>query len=194
MEKKLLASTIRQFTALDDSELDDVLSYFQPHIFEKGDFLVKAGQVCDRVAFVHSGLLRTWYEVEGEEVTHWISDAGYFDTSLSSFSFQTPSRWNIQAITTCELYTLDCKSHRILLEKYLPWMKFESQLLIYSYLGLEDRMFSQLHQTAEERYEKLLVTRRHLVQQAPLQYLASMLGMKPETLSRLRKKLTENIS
>lgn len=192
--KSALAIAIRKFTALNGNELEDILSYFEPVTYQKGDFLVKAGQVCDKVAFVETGLLRTWYEVDGIEVTHWISDAGYFDTSLSSFSFQTPSRWNIQAISTCQIFTLDCKSHQQLLKKYLPWMKFESQLLIYSYLGLEDRMFSQLHQTAEERYEKLLSTRRHLVQQAPLQYLASMLGMKPETLSRLRKKLTHTVS
>jgi CRP/FNR family transcriptional regulator, anaerobic regulatory protein len=190
----ILSQTLRQFIAIDDDALQDVLSYFKPIHLAKGDYMVKAGQVCTQVAFVNDGLLRTWYEVNDTEITHWISDKGFFDTALSSFSYKTPSRWNIQAITDCELLVLDCDDHRMLMTKYPEWRIFESQLLIYSYLGLEERMFSQLHHTAEQRYEKLLTDRRQLVLHAPLQYLASMLGMKPETLSRLRKKLTERVS
>lgn len=184
-----LAQTLRQYIAIDDDTLHDVLLYFKPVQLAKGDYLVKAGQVCTQVAFVNEGLLRTWHEVNDTEITHWISDEGFFDTSLSSFSYKTPSRWNLQAITDCELLVLDCDDHRTLLQKHTIWRIFESQLLINSYLGLEERMFSQLHHTAEERYEKLLTDRRQLVLRAPLQYLASMLGMKPETLSRLRKKI-----
>lgn len=189
-----LQQAIRRFIALDEESVQDIASYFKPLHLSKGVFWVKAGQICTQVGWVKEGLLRTWYEIDGEEITHWISEEGYFDTSLSSFSFKTPSRWNLQAITDCELLVLDCDDHRELLNKYTQWRIFESQLLIFSYLGLEERMFSQLHQTAEERYEKLLVERPELAARAPLQHLASMLGMKPETLSRLRKKQTTRIS
>lgn len=189
-----LQQAIRRFIALDEESLQDIASYFKPLHLPKGTFWVKAGQVSTQVGWVKEGLLRTWYEIDEEEITHWISEEGYFDTSLSSFSFKTPSRWNLQAITDCELLVLDCDDHRELLKKYTQWRIFESQLLIFSYLGLEERMFSQLHQTAEERYEKLLIERPELAARAPLQHLASMLGMKPETLSRLRKKQTTRIS
>jgi CRP/FNR family transcriptional regulator, anaerobic regulatory protein len=189
-----LQQAIRRFIALDEESLQDIASCFKPLHLAKGTYWLKAGQICTQVGWVKEGLLRTWYEVDGEEITHWISEEGYFDTSLSSFSFKTPSRWNLQAITDCELLVLDCDDHRQLLNKYTQWRIFESQLLIFSYLGLEERMFSQLHQTAEERYEKLLAERPALAARAPLQHLASMLGMKPETLSRLRKKQTTRIS
>lgn len=189
-----LQQAIRRFIALDEESLQDIASCFKPLHLAKGTYWLKAGQICTQVGWVKEGLLRTWYEVDGEEITHWISEEGYFDTSLSSFSFKTPSRWNLQAITDCELLVLDCDDHRELLHKYTQWRIFESQLLIFSYLGLEERIFSQLHQTAEERYEKLLVERPGLAARAPLQHLASMLGMKPETLSRLRKKQTTRIS
>lgn len=189
-----LQQAIRRFIALDEESLQDIASCFKPLHLPKGTFWVKAGQVSTQVGWVKEGLLRTWYEIDEEEITHWISEEGYFDTSLSSFSFKTPSRWNLQAITDCELLVLDCDDHRELLKKYTQWRIFESQLLIFSYLGLEERMFSQLHQTAEERYEKLLIERPELAARAPLQHLASMLGMKPETLSRLRKKQITRIS
>ncbi|MGV3596309.1 MAG: Crp/Fnr family transcriptional regulator [Bacteroidota bacterium] len=189
-----LQQAIRRFIALDEESLQDIASCFKPLHLTKGTYWLKAGQICTQVGWVKEGLLRTWYKVDGEEITHWISEEGYFDTSLSSFSFKTPSRWNLQAITDCELLVLDCDDHRELLHKYTQWRIFESQLLIFSYLGLEERMFSQLHQTAEERYEKLLIERPELAARAPLQHLASMLGMKPETLSRLRKKQTTRIS
>lgn len=192
--KQSLVQAIRQFVALEENELQEILSYFKPLQLSKGEFWVKAGHVCTQIGFVNQGLLRTWYEVDGEEITHWISDEGYFDTALSSFSFKTPSRWNLQAITDCELYVLDCDDHRMILQQYPQWRVFESQLLVYSYLGIEERMFSQLHNTAEERYEKLLAERPQLTLRAPQQYLASMLGMKPETLSRLRKKQAQRIS
>ncbi len=189
-----LQHSIRRLIALDEEELKDIASYFKPVQLSKGTFWVKAGQVCTQVGYISNGLLRTWYEVNGEEITHWISEEGYFDTSLSSFSFKTPSRWNLQAVTDCTLWVIDCDEHRLLLNKYPQWRIFESQLLIHTYLGLEERMFSQLHNTAEERYEKLLAERPALAARAPLQYLASMLGIKPETLSRLRKKQTTHIS
>lgn len=189
--KQALSHTIRQLIAIDDEALQDIVSHFRPQHLAKGEYFVKAGHVCAQIGFVTNGLLRTWYEVNGEEITHWISDEGYFDTSLSSFTHGTPSRWNLQAVTDCDLLVLDCDTHRQLLHQYPQWRIFESQLLIYSYLGLEERMFSQLHHTAEERYEKLMAERPQLLARAPLQYLASMLGIKPETLSRLRKKQAE---
>lgn len=189
-----LAQTLRQYIAIDDDTLHDVLLYFKPLHLAKGDFWVKSGQICTQLAYVSKGLLRTWYTAKEQEVTHWISDEGYFDTALSSFTYKTPSRWNLQAITDCELFVIECDAHQHLMAKYAAWMAFENHALVYAYLGLEERMFSHLYMTAQERYDKLLTDRRQLVLRAPLQYLASMLGMKPETLSRLRKKLTERNS
>ncbi len=189
-----LTQTLRQYIAIDDDTLNDILSYFKPLHLAKGDYLVKSEQICTQLAYVNNGLLRTWYTAKEQEVTHWISDEGYFDTALSSFTYKTPSRWNLQAITDCELFVIECDAHQHLMAKYAAWMAFENHALVYAYLGLEERMFSHLYMTAQERYDKLLTERPALIQKAPQQYLASMLGITPETLSRLRKKQTERIS
>jgi CRP-like cAMP-binding protein len=192
--KQALANCIRQYIAVDNEQLEDMLAQYHSLPLAKGEYWVKAGQICTQMCFVNDGLLRTWYEVDGQDITHWISDEGYFDTSLKSFIYDAPSRWNLQALTDCELLVIDKTRHEYLMKTYPQWVVFENHALIQAYLGIEDRMFAHLYMTAEERYEKLLTERPTLMQRTPQQYIASFLGIKPETLSRLRKKQASNIS
>ncbi|MEM8969661.1 MAG: cyclic nucleotide-binding protein, partial [Bacteroidota bacterium] len=74
------------------------------------------------------------------------------------------------------------------------WLEFDNLLLAHSFALLEQSMFAQLHTTAQQRYEKLMQDDPTLFNQVPLQYIASMLGITPETLSRLRNNSTQPIS
>jgi len=107
---------------------------------------------------------------------------------LYSFNFKQRARWNIQALTDCKLYTID-KENYALLNSIVPnWVEMEKQFLASCFVTLEDRVFNHLSLNAEERYDKLFEHNKELFNQVPLQYIASMLGMSPETFSRIRKK------
>ena len=107
---------------------------------------------------------------------------------LSSFMFSLPARWNIQALTECEIYIIDSKDYRRIGQIISSWTELEKLFIAKCFTVLEDRIVTHLSMTAEERYAQLFNINKDLFNQVPLQYLASMLGMTPETLSRLRKK------
>ncbi len=107
---------------------------------------------------------------------------------LSSFVFQQTARWNIQALTDCELYAIDRKDYQKISQVIPRWTELEKLFIAKCFTVLEDRILQHLSMTAEERYNQLFNFNKELFNQVPLQYLASMLGMTPETLSRLRKK------
>lgn len=185
MEK--LISCISNKVSLNKSSIDTITSVFEPLQISKGDFFLKSGKICKHMAFIESGYLRMYDIVEGKEITLWIGSSGNFITSLSSFVFETNNNWNIQAITDCKLYTINRENHFKLNKTEPKWLEFDNLLLANSFALLENKMFSQLHTTAKQRFENLLNNEPELFNNVPLQYIASMLGITPESLSRLRK-------
>lgn len=183
-----LEQYIQSYFQVDENKLAEIASSFYPQRIDKGNFLLKQGRICSQLSFVSSGLVRIFTVVEEKEVTQWISTAGYFVTDLASFVFNTPARWNIQALTDCTLYTIDKDIYNKLGTAIPEWHKLEKLFIAKCFVMLEDRVCRHLYMTAEERYQQLQELMPELFNQVPLQYLASMLGMSPETLSRLRKK------
>ncbi|MDF4203271.1 Crp/Fnr family transcriptional regulator [Maribacter sp. SA7] len=182
-----LKNCILSHVAIENSSMENILNVFTPLKVTKGEFFLKSGKICRQMAFIASGHMRMYDIVDGKEITFWIGSQGKFITSLSSFIFETSNNWNIQAITDCELYTIN-REHHFKLNKTEPkWLEFDNILLANSFALLEQSMFSQLHTTAKQRYNKLLEEEPELFKYVPLQYIASMLGITPESLSRLRK-------
>ena len=132
--------------------------------------------------------MRIYVDIDAKEITQWISSEGNFITDLSSFTFNTPARWTIQALTDTQLYTIQKEDYNKLGELIPEWHQIEKLFIAKCFTILEDRVFSHLSMTAEERYNLFFEQNRELFNQVPLQYIASMLGMTPETFSRIRKK------
>lgn len=176
------------FGVVSNDDLKTIVSLFKLTTIKKGDFLLKFGKRCDKLSFVQSGFLRMFVITENKEVTQWISTKGYFSTDLSSFVFETPSRWTIQALIDTELYTITKEDYKKIGDLVPKWTEIEKLFLVRCFTILEDRIFSHLSMTAEERYNFFFENNREIFNQVPLQYIASMLGMTPETFSRIRKK------
>lgn len=102
--------------------------------------------------------------------------------------FETPARWTIQALTEATLYTINREDY-IKIGNLVPqWHELEKFFIAKCFTILEERIFSHLSMSAEERYHFFFENNKELFNQVPLQYIASMLGMTPETFSRIRKK------
>lgn len=183
-----LEKYIYTYFGVNKDNLAEISSFFKPVTLKKGDYFLKTGRHSDRLGFVQTGILREFVFIQDKEVTKWISTKGYFVLDLSSFVFQQTARWNIQALTECELYVIDSKEYKKIGQVIPRWTELEKLFIAKCFTVLEDRILQHLSMTAEERYNQLFNFNKELFNQVPLQYLASMLGMTPETLSRLRKK------
>ncbi len=165
-----------------------ISSFFKPHTIKKGGYFLKMGEQCQQMSFVQSGFMRVFADLPDKEVTQWVSSKGYFITELSSFIFGSPSRFHIQALTDTEMYTIDKENYNHISDHVAQWPLLEKLFIVRCFTIMEDRIFSHLSMSAEERYHYFFNQNKELFNQVPLQYLASMLGMTPETFSRVRKK------
>ena len=168
-------------------KLDKLAELFTETQITKGDYFSKQNSKCNQLSFIKSGNLRVYANIDGKEITQWISSKDEFITDLSSFMFDNPSRWNIQALSDCKLYTINQSNYKKINDLIPEWSQIEKLFLIKCFSIIEARVFSFLSMSAEERYNHLFESNKTLFNQVPLHYLASMLGMTPETLSRIRK-------
>mgnify|MGYP002635530922 FL=1 len=183
-----LEKYIHTYFSVNKDDLAKISSFFKPVTLKKGEYFLKTGRHSDRLGFVQTGIIREFIFIDDKEITKWISTKGYFVVDLSSFMFKIPARWNIQALTDCELYIINNKDYQRLGQEIPRWMELEKLFIAKCFTVLEDRIITHLSMTAEERYNQLFNFNASLFNQVPLQYLASMLGITPETLSRIRKK------
>ena len=183
-----LENHIQTHFGFSQDDLGKISNFFRPLTLRKGDFYLRSGAYSNRLGFVQSGIVREFLIVGDREVTKWISTKGYFVVDLSSFIFHQPARWNLQALTDCELYVIDRSNYEQIGNVVPRWHELEKLFIAKCFTVLEERVVAHLSLTAEERYQQLFNFNKELFNLVPLQYLASMLGMTPETLSRIRKK------
>lgn len=176
------------FKVLHPEPLKQISSLFKPAILKKGDYFLKEGEVCDQLCFIQSGLLRVFASTDGKEITQWIATKGYFGTDLPSFFFKQSSRWTIQALSDTEIYFITNNDYSKITNIVPTWNELEKNFIIQCFTYMEDRIFSHLSMSAEERYNSFFENNKELFNQVPLQYIASILGMAPETFSRIRRK------
>jgi len=182
-----LAQYLRTYMNVADEDMEALVAYFHPTELKKGDYFFKQGRVCDKLSFQRSGLVRLFSVHDDREVTTWICSKGSMMTDLNGLICDAPARCSAQALTHCELYTIEKKDYKLLPVVVPAWPALERVLMARCFDFMEVRVFSLLSMTGEERYQYLQSQNPDLFNQVPLKYLASMMGMTPESLSRIRK-------
>lgn len=179
------------FGKLTDQELSMIGAYFQEEKLQKNDFFTESDKVCDKLSIVKSGILRVYAWSDGKEITQWISTEDYLITEVMGFFFDQPNRWTIQAFSDTVLMTITKTNYQKLCQEFPNWNALEKRLLVKCFAMMEDRIFSHLSMSAEERYNLYFEQHKALFNQVPLQYIASVLGMTAETFSRIRRRKTK---
>lgn len=171
-------------------DLSVIASFFKPEALKKGDHYLLSGEVCNKLSFVQSGFIRLYAVVDDKEVTQWLGSKGAFMGDMASLTFDIPSRWNIRALTDIELYTIQKAQYDNIYEHVPRWAEIEKHFIVNCFTTMESRIYSFLSMSAEERYSAFFHQNKELFNQVPLHFIASMLGMTPETFSRIRKKIS----
>ena len=157
----------------------------------KGDFLLRQAEVCNKIYFVEKGLLRA-YKVDdgGKERINQFAPENWFITDRSSILFNLPSEYFIDAMENSELIVID---NEFLIEASnisVRFREYNKNLLHNHIRQLQKRIDSLLGLNAEKRYLYFVETYYNLTLRVPQWMIASYLGISPETLSRVRKKLS----
>lgn len=153
---------------------------------EKGELLLKEGEVARHIVIVGKGMLRQFYYKNGKDLTEHFSYEGCIVICIESTLKQQPTRLMIEALEDSIVYFLPYEKFLLLTETSWELNMFYRKILEFSLIVSQVKADSWRFETARERYNNLLKTDPEVVKRAPLSHIASYLLMTPETLSRVR--------
>ncbi|WP_442592025.1 Crp/Fnr family transcriptional regulator [Pedobacter sp. AW31-3R] len=159
----------------------------------KKSYMLRAGEVCNFEGFVNKGCLRKYYiDENGQEVIIQFAIEQMWISDIPSFSSQQPGNIYIEALEDCELVYLTPQTKEELL-KQVPQFERFYRILVERYLNvLQNRLYFSLSKTAQDKYIDFLEHYPTIPQRVPQHYIASYLGMSPEFLSKLRKRMIKD--
>ena len=188
----LLYSHIKKRINLSQKELNLCSEFFAPKKIKKRQFLLQEGDVCKHLAFVNAGCLRDYtVDHKGEEHVIQFAIKDWWISDLNSFLSGLSSTHNIDAMEDSEVLMLEREARDTLLETVPKMERFFRLLLESNYLATHRRINYTLTASAEERYLAFIKIYPALVEQVPQQHIASYLGITPQSLSRIRKELSQ---
>ena len=183
-----LLNTIRYFIPLSTSDEEIVRRLFHKKVFKKGEHLLQAGNVCRYVTFIETGLVRYYFNSDGEERTNYFNKEGEFVCVYTSFLPQTPSDINIQALEDTTIFVISFNDIQELYTEVEHGERFGRLAVEQVYLNAINQIGSLYTDPPEVRYAKFLSNFRDIAQRIPQYYIASYVGIKPQSLSRIRKR------
>jgi CRP-like cAMP-binding protein len=170
-------------------DIDNLYASFIPISATRNTILDEQDKIPTYLYFINSGFMRLFYHNEnGEEQTTFLCSQNGFIASFSSLINQTKATENVACITDCELLKISHIEAKQLVEKSEFFKNFFLSMFEKSISSATLRANDLTFLNAEQRYQKMIVQQPHFIQNIPLQYIASYLGIKPQSLSRIRKQ------
>jgi len=186
----MMLNYLQSFNILSPVEIENFMAGAEARILKKGTFFITENKTCAEVAFIKSGILRSYYtSSDAEEFTYCLTFPNQFMTAYSSFITGDPTVENIQAMSDVELLIIRKNVIDRLAETSINGLKLLKTIAEQQYLQLEKRVFMYQKDGAKERYLELFRTQPDYIKQIPVKHLASFLGITPRHLSRLRKEI-----
>lgn len=197
MKYKKLQDFLFKYVQLNNLEWFFCEQFLQISTYQKGEIIHFAGDVCNKLIYVNSGILRSYIlDGNGNDYTWEIcfndenaKVPNLFVIDYDSFTTKTPSQFSIEVLEDCELLWI---SHDILQKLYTFNKKYErlGRLLVEDgYVYAQRRVIDMTINTATERYETFARLHGHIVHKIPQYHIASYLKMTPQHLSAIKQKL-----
>jgi CRP-like cAMP-binding protein len=171
-------------------EIDNIRNSFISISAKRNSVLEEQDKIPQYLYFINSGFMRLfYYDDNGEEQTTFLCSETGFIASFSSLINQTKATENVECITDCELLKISYVAAKQLVEKSEIFKNFFLVMFEKSISSATLRANDLATLNAEQRYQKMIAQQPNFIQNIPLQYIASYLGIKPQSLSRIRKQV-----
>ena len=154
--------------------------------FKKGEIINQSGTLCNKLMIISKGMVRGYFTHEGREITTWISFDMEMFTSISGFFKNEPAIETIQALEDTVVDYMEYEDIHKCLTAFKESAVINRVLMEEYYISAENRAFMARIPLAKDRYAFYLKnTKEEFVNRIPKKYLASLLNMQPETLTRI---------
>lgn len=176
---------------LTKEECDAIAATMDIREFKKGTVLLKEGEISAAAYFVIEGCVRQYYIVDGEEKTNYFFTEEQWVVSITSMTNQAPANHYLACCIDSILVVGTREKEEGLYKKYPKLETVSRKVMEKVFAEQQEIMSSYVTDTPEQRYLKLLKSRPDLFQKIPQYQLASYIGVKPESLSRIRKRILQ---
>jgi CRP/FNR family transcriptional regulator, anaerobic regulatory protein len=189
MTTKIL-QVIKSIVSLTEVEEQAFMDILEVKLLGKKEYLLKQGEICNKITFINNGCLRAFYNVDGIEntVQFFFGDSWY--TDYASFLTGNPAVENMQALEPTEVVQFKKADLYKYYELYPVFERVGRVMAENAFLSISKLNQMLTNEEPEERYLNLLKQRPEVVERIPQHYIASYLGIQPESLSRIRKRIT----
>lgn len=174
---------------LTDSELQLIDTYFEAKELKKKDFLLQEGKVCNFIGFIAEGIIRHFHMKVGMEKTCEISFENSWVTDFQSFTNNTPCIMNLQAMEYSSVFIIKKENLYKLYKECNKYETFGRLMAEQVAQRATEIAMSLSSDKPEERFKNLLKKQPDLFQRIPQKYIANFLGISPESLSRIQKRI-----
>ncbi len=185
-----LVEYINQFGSIDNQTNEKLLNYLKLEQLQKDEYFLEAGRYCNRIGFIKKGVFRIFFiDKDGNEITRYFLSEKQFIVDLSAYNNKTLASDNIQSLTESEIIVLDRMSMDTIPTFFKEWNNILHKITENALLEKMHHRSNLVNQDATAKYVEFLKLHPNLVNRIPLGYLASYLGIKQQSLSRIRKKI-----
>lgn len=186
-----LVKSIQEKVSVKPADLESIKRFFMPKKIRKRQYLLNAGDVCQYITFVEKGLLRS-FTIDDRAHEHVMQFAaeGWWISDINSLLTGEEAVYNIEALEDSELFLLSNGAMDDMMQQFPAMERYFRLLMQRNNISLQRRIISSLSYSAEQKYTKLMAELPDIISRAPQQYIASYLGITPETLSRIRRQVS----
>ncbi|MBK9566037.1 MAG: Crp/Fnr family transcriptional regulator [Saprospiraceae bacterium] len=179
---------VEQITPLSEQEKELIGKYFTPHTIKKGEIYQAEGEIPQYLNFVIDGLLRKFiYNEDGDDITLEFSLTPGVFNSYDEFIGQKPVNEYMQALKDCTLMRMHHRDFEVLLNKSEAVKSFTIKIMQIMIKNAQDRVYDMAYRSAAERYQKFIERNIFSTNAIPLMHISTYLGIRPQSLSRLRR-------
>ena len=189
-----LTSLLEVLVKLEETEKEMIRSAFKPVHMKKNEFFLESGKVNKHIGFICKGLVRYFVYKEGEERTFEFTQENEFIADYQSFNSKKTSIQNIQAIEDSDLLIIDHPAVQDIFRHSKNGNLLGRLILEHRFDVMVNQLLAIYMQDHEERYRKFLKEYADLHERIPQYMIASFVGVQPQSLSRIRRRVLKSIS
>lgn len=187
--KELLIAKIEEYISLSDADIQIINSLFKQKEYRVNQIIHQEGLMCNKLWFIAKGLVRYTSNINGEDRNFIFRNEGNFIGDIESFIKRTPSTKSIVTLEDCVIYAISKNDLQIFYQKVTHGERFGRLLVENIFAAAVNHLVSFYTESPEQRYTKLIKQNKDFIQRIPQYHIASFLGIKPQSLCRIKKRL-----
>lgn len=187
---RMLGNNISRFVSLTAEEVQGFSRYFYPRKFKKKEHWLVQGEMCEEVIFITRGAFRLYHSKDGNERSMEFFFENSWFTDFESWLTRRPAVNGMEALEDTEVIAIACDMLQEIYDKHPRCERIGRLIAESTVINVCNLYNSILNNSPQERYLKILNEKPQIIDRVPQHLIASYIGVEPETLSRIRKKIT----